>query len=109
MPSAAVSTYQPEPTEAPTTQAPTPAAPPVAPATTAAAAAGGSGGGSGGGGTTACGAGYYRNVDGNCVPRPAPAPAHPAGATAQCNDGTYSYSQHRQGTCSHHGGVRIWY
>jgi hypothetical protein len=41
-------------------------------------------------------------------------PAHPAkdsppaGATAQCADGTYSYSQHRSGTCSHHGGVSRW-
>ncbi len=33
----------------------------------------------------------------------------PAGATAKCNDGTYSFSQHRQGTCSHHGGVAVWY
>ena len=32
----------------------------------------------------------------------------PAGATAQCRDGTYSFSQHRQGTCSHHGGVSRW-
>ena len=32
----------------------------------------------------------------------------PPGATARCNDGTYSYSQHRQGTCSHHGGVAAW-
>jgi len=30
------------------------------------------------------------------------------GPTAICNDGTYSYSQHRRGTCSHHGGVREW-
>jgi hypothetical protein len=29
----------------------------------------------------------------------------PAGASAQCADGTYSFSQHRGGTCSHHGGV----
>jgi hypothetical protein len=35
----------------------------------------------------------------------APQPA-PAGATAICNDGTYSESQHRRGTCSSHGGVR---
>lgn len=33
----------------------------------------------------------------------------PAGATAQCRDGTYSYSQSRRGTCSHHGGVAVWY
>jgi hypothetical protein len=32
----------------------------------------------------------------------------PAGATAQCQDGTYSFSQHRQGTCSGHGGVSRW-
>ncbi|MFE0194143.1 DUF3761 domain-containing protein [Streptomyces sp. NPDC058989] len=32
----------------------------------------------------------------------------PAGATAQCNDGSYSYSAHRRGTCSHHGGVAVW-
>lgn len=31
------------------------------------------------------------------------------GATAKCNDGSLSYSAHRQGTCSHHGGVAIWY
>ncbi|HYM00974.1 MAG TPA: DUF3761 domain-containing protein, partial [Blastocatellia bacterium] len=32
----------------------------------------------------------------------------PAGATAQCSDGTFSFSQHHQGTCSHHGGVARW-
>ena len=35
-------------------------------------------------------------------------PSYPSGATAICNDGTYSFSQHRRGTCSHHGGVRQW-
>jgi hypothetical protein len=43
------------------------------------------------------------------APAPAPAPAAPAGATAQCNDGSYSYSATHSGTCSHHGGVAIWY
>ncbi|MFZ4894972.1 GmrSD restriction endonuclease domain-containing protein [Plantibacter sp. Mn2098] len=51
------------------------------------------------------------------APDPEPAPAPPAapdevsggGATALCNDGTLSYSAHRRGTCSHHGGVAIWY
>jgi uncharacterized protein DUF3761 len=56
----------------------------------------------------ACGSGYYRNSDGVCVHRPAPAKSAPAGATAQCKDGTYSYSKHRSGTCSHHGGVARW-
>ncbi|HSW97695.1 MAG TPA: DUF3761 domain-containing protein [Candidatus Saccharimonadales bacterium] len=31
-----------------------------------------------------------------------------AGASALCSDGSCSYSAHRQGTCSHHGGVAIW-
>ena len=33
------------------------------------------------------------------------AAAAPTGATALCRDGTYSYSKHHSGTCSHHGGV----
>lgn len=36
------------------------------------------------------------------------APSAPSGATALCNDGTFSYSQHHQGTCSHHHGVAKW-
>lgn len=44
---------------------------------------------------------------------PAPAPAPPVtpgnGATALCNDGTYSYAAHHQGACSHHGGVNVFY
>ena len=47
----------------------------------------------------------YTNVDGNHVNSPS---SNPAGATAQCVDGTYSYSQHHSGTCSHHGGVAQW-
>jgi hypothetical protein len=34
--------------------------------------------------------------------------APPPGATARCADGTFSYSQHHSGTCSHHGGVATW-
>lgn len=52
---------------------------------------------------------YYINSDGNSVHSPAYSNTVPQGATAQCNDGTYSFSQHRQGTCSHHGGVAQWY
>ena len=36
------------------------------------------------------------------------AQAPPAGATAQCRDGSYSYSVSRGGTCSHHRGVAQW-
>ena len=32
----------------------------------------------------------------------------PRGATALCRDGTYSFSKHHGGTCSHHGGVAFW-
>lgn len=52
---------------------------------------------------------HYTNVDGQSVHSPAYSSGGvPAGATAQCADGTYSFSQHRQGTCSHHGGVAKW-
>jgi hypothetical protein len=55
-----------------------------------------------------CSADSYVNVDGNCVHRPVPSSTVPAGATARCQDGAYSFSQHRQGTCSGHGGVATW-
>ena len=57
-----------------------------------------------------CAADYYRNSDGVCVHRPikTQGSAIPKGATAQCRDGSYSFSQHRSGTCSHHGGVAKW-
>jgi hypothetical protein len=38
----------------------------------------------------------------------ATASSAPPGATALCRDGTYSFSKHRSGTCSHHGGVARW-
>lgn len=40
-------------------------------------------------------------------PQPAVPPA-PSAATARCRDGTYSFSRHHSGTCSHHGGVATW-
>ena len=47
------------------------------------------------------------------APAPAPAapaaPAVPGGATAMCNDGTYSFAAHHQGACSQHGGVTVFY
>jgi hypothetical protein len=52
---------------------------------------------------------YYTNSSGNQIHSPAKSSnGMPAGATAQCGDGSYSFSQHRQGTCSHHGGVARW-
>lgn len=55
-----------------------------------------------------CAKGTYKNVKGNCVKKPAKAPSWPVGASAKCWDNTYSYSQSRRGTCSHHGGVATW-
>jgi hypothetical protein len=57
-------------------------------------------------GSFAEGAGYT-NSKGNRVRSPTRTPDNqpPAGASAQCRDGTYSFSQSRRGTCSHHGGV----
>lgn len=55
---------------------------------------------------TSCGEDYYRNVDGVCVHRPSSSVCE--GATAKCRDNTCSFSQHRQGTCSGHGGVAQW-
>lgn len=56
-----------------------------------------------------CPNGTYTNSVGNIVCSPYASSAVPAGASAQCVDGTYSFSQHRSGTCSHHGGVSVWY
>ena len=48
---------------------------------------------------------YYTNVSHNRIHRPVRADRAPAGASAHCRDGSWSFSQHHQGTCSHHGGV----
>ena len=45
---------------------------------------------------------------GLAIPASASGDTPPPGATARCNDGTYSYSQTHSGTCSHHGGVAQW-
>lgn len=56
-----------------------------------------------------CPNGTYVNSVGNIVCSPYASSSVPAGASAECSDGTYSFSQSRRGTCSHHGGVAIWY
>jgi hypothetical protein len=54
--------------------------------------------------------GRYTNRKGESVH----SPAHtkdgkaPAGASAQCRDGSYSFSHSHRGTCSGHGGVAGW-
>ena len=52
--------------------------------------------------------GTYTNVDGQQIQRPVMSDTAPAGASAHCRDGSYSFSTHRSGTCSHHGGVDQW-
>ena len=52
--------------------------------------------------------GYYVNSRGQEVKRPENCSGPPAGATAQCRDGSYSFSRNHRGTCSHHGGVAKW-
>ena len=43
------------------------------------------------------------------VPTQAPPAGVPANATAQCNDGTYSFAKHQSGACSSHKGVKTWF
>lgn len=52
----------------------------------------------------------YVNRDGRAVHSPAHSRSGrvPEGASAQCRDGTYSFSRHHGGTCSRHGGVAQW-
>ena len=53
---------------------------------------------------------HYVNKSGSVVHSPAHSVTgqEPPGASAKCRDGTFSFSQHHQGTCSHHGGVASW-
>ena len=51
---------------------------------------------------------YYKNSNGQRVQSPTRYNYVPSGATAECMDGTYSFSRNRRGTCSHHGGVKKW-
>jgi hypothetical protein len=50
---------------------------------------------------------YYENIDRHKVHSPSRTYSgqRPSDASATCADGTYSFSEHASGTCSHHGGV----
>jgi hypothetical protein len=54
--------------------------------------------------------GHYVNKAGQDVHSPAKSVDGkvPAGASAKCRDGSYSFSKSHRGTCSHHGGVASW-
>jgi hypothetical protein len=51
---------------------------------------------------------YFTNASGHRVHRTVHASYTPKGATARCRDGSFSFSEHHQGTCSHDGGVAVW-
>jgi hypothetical protein len=50
----------------------------------------------------------YRNSEGKRIQSPTFSRSVPAGASAECRDGSYSFSANRRGTCSHHRGVKRW-
>lgn len=52
--------------------------------------------------------GCYTAVSGDCVPYPQTGGPQPPAATAQCADGSWSFSEHphASGTCHGHGGVQ---
>jgi hypothetical protein len=49
----------------------------------------------------------YLNTDLHEIHRPSAtnSGSPPIGYSAQCRDGSWSFSERRSGTCSHHGGV----
>ena len=49
-----------------------------------------------------------RSISANTTLNVPLAPIKPSGATARCKDRTWSKSQNRSGTCSHHKGVAYW-
>lgn len=51
---------------------------------------------------------YYRNSQVQEIQSPTYYNSPPNRATAECYDGTYSFSANHRGTCSHHGGVKRW-
>jgi hypothetical protein len=54
-----------------------------------------------------CSKGYYKAASGDCVHHPVCTSAPPPGATAQCADGCYSFSEDpsEDDTCHGRGGV----
>jgi hypothetical protein len=54
--------------------------------------------------------GHYVNKEGREIHSPSKSKSGkaPPNASAQCRDGSYSFSTHHRGTCSRHGGVAQW-
>jgi predicted RNA-binding Zn-ribbon protein involved in translation (DUF1610 family) len=55
----------------------------------------------------ACNNDYYVNSSGHLVHSPSCGKKN-IKPTADCRDGSVSFSEHHSGTCSHHGGVAHW-
>ncbi len=51
---------------------------------------------------------YYVNSSGHVVHSPSCEQENDLPHTAECRDGSTSFSEHHRGTCSHHGGVAHW-
>jgi predicted RNA-binding Zn-ribbon protein involved in translation (DUF1610 family) len=51
-----------------------------------------------------CNDNYYVNSSGHLVHSPSCGQEH-GKRTAECRDGSVSFSEHHRGTCSYHGGV----
>jgi hypothetical protein len=62
----------------------------------------------GGTGTTSVWDGSYGSSETSASSGGSGGTSGTSGASAQCRDGSYSYSHHRSGTCSRHGGVDHW-
>ena len=54
-----------------------------------------------------CNDNHYVNSSGHVVHSPSCGEEHEK-RTAECRDGSVSFSEHRRGTCSYHGGVAHW-
>jgi hypothetical protein len=52
--------------------------------------------------------GSWDSFEAGRLPLPPEKPKFDPNWTAVCQDGTFSYSQQRSGTCSDHGGVQVW-
>jgi hypothetical protein len=55
----------------------------------------------------ACNNNYYVNSSRHVVHSPSCGQEHEK-RTAECRDGSVSFSEHHSGTCSYHGGVAHW-
>ena len=51
---------------------------------------------------------YYVNSSGHVVHSPSCDQENSFHHTAECRDGSTSFSEHHWGTCSYHGGVAHW-